>query len=256
MAEMNSVLMLSRQLSLGSVCPANIFQYHNHQDQQTITGKWRLKMVPRHAMVVINSSESYRPTEKAQTGAGLSPIRSVHVTTGQGAEAEEHESLGSSVAIFEKFQASEGRVVECNSRGCKPVFEDEDEDEEESEVQGNGNWPRSENVMGILQSRIKAYHAKCDEEQVTDANSNFYKEFAEYVSIIWMQTTLAHKYYIKALEIQPSNLQLLTEYAEFVLKELKNPQKAEEIYEIALRECPEDVQVLGSYASFLWQTDE
>eukprot|EP01018_Ginkgo_biloba_P002225 Gb_14534 [translate_table: standard] len=249
-----SVLMLSRQLSFGSVYQANNFQYHNYQDQRIIPGKWNLKAVTHHAVAVINSSENYRSTEKAQTGEGLSPIRSVHVTTGQDAEVEEHESLGSSVTMFEKFQASDGRVVECNSRGCKPVFEDEDEDE--LEVQSNCNWPCSENVMDILQSRIKAYHAKCDEEQLTDVNVNFYKEFAEYVSIIWMQISLAHKYYIKALEIEPSNPQLLTEYAEFVWKELRNPHKAEEIYEKAVQECPEDLQLLGSYASFLWQTDE
>ncbi|GLJ30314.1 hypothetical protein SUGI_0599710 [Cryptomeria japonica] len=112
----------------------------------------------------------------------------------------------------------------------------------------------------ILQSRIRDYHMRCDdseeeEEEFHDGEAHFYKDFAAYLSRVWMESSLAEKYYRKAMEIQPCNWHLLRKYAEFAWDELGNPKKAKEIYEYALQEHPEDVKLLGSYAFFLWKVD-
>lgn len=117
-----------------------------------------------------------------------------------------------------------------------------------------------------LQGRMKAYRAKCDCQVLDEGVSTdqaFYREFAEYVSSVWLHKDLARKYYEKALtQIEmdgscSSNAgELMAEYAQFQWKALGNDEEANRIFENAVRTYPEDVLLLGCYASFLWESSD
>jgi hypothetical protein len=117
-----------------------------------------------------------------------------------------------------------------------------------------------------VQGRMQAYRSKCHRQVLDEGVSMdraFYREFAEYVSSVWLHKDLARKYYQKALTQMEMNASstskaggLMAEYAEFLWKAFGNGEEANRVFENAVREYPEDVQLLGSYASFLWELSE
>jgi len=118
-----------------------------------------------------------------------------------------------------------------------------------------------------VQSRMKAYRIKCEREAVYERvgmmGRAFYREFAAYVSSVWLHNDLARKYYRKALTQMEMDASctgnpggLMAEYAEFVWKALGNGEEANRVYANAVKDYPEDVQLLGSYASFLWELSD
>lgn len=115
-------------------------------------------------------------------------------------------------------QAAVGRV-ECNSRGCRPIF----------------------------------YH----ETAGLDARSktHFPKEFSEFLNAVWMETGAAQNYFEVAVEANPLDPKLLCEYASFSWKLQHNTDKAEDLYKQALEAAPDDADIIASYALFLWQSD-
>eukprot|EP01018_Ginkgo_biloba_P002222 Gb_19722 [translate_table: standard] len=239
---MAETLLLSGQLPFVSALQTNVSSHAWQSDQLAIKrGYFAHKSSLNSQCPVLVSSSGGIYSEDLSVRSHAASV--VHVTTC--GHEEEHFSC------LEKFEAAANFLrVECNGRGCKPVFE------EDLVLNGDENWVCSENSSEILQSRVKAYHKRCQEEKDLGERGHFYRDFAEYLNEVWMQRDLAQKYYEKGLESDPRDPQLLQRYAEFVWGELGNAEKAEEIYAKAVQEYPEDAEVLGSYASFLWQTDK
>lgn len=126
--------------------------------------------------------------------------------------------------------------------------------------------PRHFLVNDELHGRMKSYRAKCDRQVLDEGvctDQAFFRQFAEYVSSVWLNKDLARKYYQKALtQIEmdascSSNAgEVMAEYAQFQWKAFGNDEEANRIFENAVRNYPEDVLLLGSYASFLWELSD
>ena len=119
---------------------------------------------------------------------------------------------------FFETQAAVGRV-ECNSRGCRPIFDDETFE---------------------VDARSKTH---------------FPKEFAEFLNVVWKEKGAAQNYFEVAVEANPLDSKLLCEYASFSWKLQHDADKAEDLYKQALEVAPNDADIIASYALFLWQSD-
>ncbi|KAL2652204.1 hypothetical protein R1flu_020332 [Riccia fluitans] len=143
--------------------------------------------------------------------------------------------------------ASVGRV-ECNNRGCRPVYDDEDI------VEGRG---KEEVEFSSLETRAAVYATR---SQTRDMEIrpyiNFPSDFAEFLSEVWLEKSYASKYFELALKKNPNDGKTLLQYAEFAWKTLGDLDKADELFTRALEELPHDCDARALYALFLWQSDE
>lgn len=138
-----------------------------------------------------------------------------------GVEGARSASLATTRAVLQgsfETQAAVGRV-ECNSRGCRPIFDHE------------------------------------SVEKATRSTTQFPKEFAEFLNDVWTERGAAQKYFEVAVEANPSDSKLLCAYASFSWKLQHDADKAENLYKQALEAAPNDADIIASYALFLWQSD-
>ncbi|GLJ23859.1 hypothetical protein SUGI_0453360 [Cryptomeria japonica] len=135
--------------------------------------------------------------------------------------------------------------VEYTNLGYRPVLSDD-----LSSATLPYGWLPYEQATRILNARIEKYRG-----MELDPDRHFDRDFARYLSKVWMQKDLAEKYYERALAMEPWNPRLLVEYAVFSWVLMGNEEKADELFDAALQKDPHDPIILGSYAFFLWQRE-
>lgn len=144
--------------------------------------------------------------------------------------------------------ASVGRV-ECNSRGCRPIYDDNNR----TLVVGRDD----EEEFSSLETRAAVYAARSlTKDMEIRPTVSFPLDFAEFLNEVWMEKTTATKYFEIALKKSPNDGKLLLQYAQFAWKVLGDLDKADELFARALEDAPNDADAHAIYALFLWQTDE
>nr|PNR36506.1 hypothetical protein PHYPA_022357 [Physcomitrium patens] len=159
------------------------------------------------------------------------------------------ETAGAALQGSFESVAAVGRV-ECNSRGCRPIFDDALEP-----VAFRDGWLAHDDTPDVLASRTAVFHGSRSGGLDIGRKTHLPKEFAEFLNEMWMENGSAEKYFEFAVRSNPLDSKLLCEYACFSWKTLNNADKAEELYKQALEVAPEDADVMASYALFLWQSD-
>ncbi|KAL3699722.1 hypothetical protein R1sor_017744 [Riccia sorocarpa] len=145
--------------------------------------------------------------------------------------------------------ASVGRV-ECNSRGCRPVY-----DEDQTAVKGRGE--EQEDEFSSIETRAAVYSARSlTRDMEIRPYINFPLDFAEFLNEVWLEKSYASKYFELALKKNPNDGKTLLQYAEFAWKTLGDLDKADELFTRALEELPHDSDALALHSLFLWQSDE
>lgn len=140
------------------------------------------------------------------------------------------------VMSFELAEADVGRV-ECNGKGCRPVYEDDTALSMAYPVHHQDSW-------GLFPS-----HAEVQikiEPQIT----------GEHLGLNYRSGAMTRSSFEGAMQEVSHDLQHLSEFAVFLWKSLGDVDKAEELYQEALVADPDDTDVLASYANFLWQCDQ
>ncbi|KAG6553905.1 hypothetical protein Mapa_004822 [Marchantia paleacea] len=144
--------------------------------------------------------------------------------------------------------ASVGRV-ECNSRGCRPIYDDNNR----TLVVGRDD----EEEFSSLETRAAVYAARSlTKDLEIRPTVSFPLDFAEFLNEVWMEKTTATKYFEIALKKSPNDGKVLLQYAQFAWKVLGDLDKADELFARALEDAPNDADAHATYALFLWQTDE
>lgn len=140
-------------------------------------------------------------------------------------------------------EADVGRV-ECNGKGCRPVYEEEPRflsvaypvhDEASS---WSGGFPSHADL-----------HIKIQPQVPREAKRGRQGRFLN-------QTAATTRSFEVALQDASHDSQHLSDFAVFSWKSLGDMDKVEELYQEALDASPDDTDILASYASFLWQCDE
>eukprot|EP00271_Cylindrocystis_brebissonii_P014521 TRINITY_DN35895_c0_g1_i1.p1 TRINITY_DN35895_c0_g1~~TRINITY_DN35895_c0_g1_i1.p1 ORF type:complete len:328 (-),score=22.22 TRINITY_DN35895_c0_g1_i1:27-1010(-) len=181
----------------------------------------------------------------AQSGAGLMESRG----SGGASSYWEHQGGCGPVASLERSYVTDAAIgrVECNSKGCRPVFFSE----EECDVSCN-HWFAPELSAG------ESCHPGDSEPS---AGLKFAPRYSQsYAALHPIDTSRAEKehrvhqrcWYEAAVAQGPFDTALLTQYAKFAWNELRDAKKAEELFKQAIEGSPSNAEALASYALFLW----
>ncbi|CAI7761094.1 unnamed protein product [Closterium sp. NIES-54] len=168
-----------------------------------------------------------------------------------------------SMAWNEPFFLAEASVglVECNSRGCRPVFRQpwspEVTDSGRSGTDGHASPGPCSSLDGAeIQGRAVAFRQRLEKNaESSKGRPSLPTEFAEFVNEVWMETVTAEKYFRDAMRRSPYDVRLLTSFAQFSWQRLHNKTQAEDLFQKALNESPDNSDALASYALFLWESE-
>jgi hypothetical protein len=162
----------------------------------------------------------------------------------------ESTQLSSSQSTFE----AKAGLVECGSRGCRPIF-DEIKEEDYHSLRDE-DWGDDE-ALRQLAARAASYTERRtvrDLEMCPDIS--FPLDFAEFVNDVWHEKSTATKYFHIAMKRNPNDANMLLRYAQFTWRTLGDLDKADELFARAVEESQNDTDVHAAYALFLWQTEE
>ncbi|GJP34916.1 hypothetical protein CLOM_g19394 [Closterium sp. NIES-68] len=156
-------------------------------------------------------------------------------------------------------EASAG-LVECNNRGCRPVFRKQ----WAPEVTDSGRSGADGHALGSclaldgaeIEGRATAFRQRQEmSAQSSKGRPSLPTEFAEFVNEVWVETVTAEKYFRDAMRRSPYDVRLLTSFAQFSWQRLHNKSQAEDLFQKALSESPDNSDALASYALFLWESE-
>eukprot|EP00897_Mesotaenium_endlicherianum_P002472 jgi/Mesen1/2252/ME000153S01480 len=158
----------------------------------------------------------------------------------------------STVASLERSYVTEAVVgrVECNSKGCRPILDDD----ADLDLPSDEDWLFRHDASDVLETRTALYHSRTASPEARQ-EGQFSMDFAQFLDRVWLEKDAAQKYFEAALLRAPHDIKLLTVYAEFTWKELRDIEGAECLYRRAMAEVPDCAEALASYAFFCWQRE-
>ncbi|CAI7855674.1 unnamed protein product [Closterium sp. NIES-54] len=164
-------------------------------------------------------------------------------------------------------------IVECTSKGCRPVLMPPSQPAVEpspssfvsfpsASESSPSTYPASYSLGSLatgascMEERAATYHRHQERRQAeVTGRPSFKTEFAEFVNEVWVEPSTADKYYRSAMRQSPYDIRLLTSYAQFSWKQLHDKDQAENLYQKAIQESPDNSDALASYALFLWESE-
>eukprot|EP00850_Spirogloea_muscicola_P009535 SM000053S17492 [mRNA] locus=s53:737290:737847:- [translate_table: standard] len=153
------------------------------------------------------------------------------------------------------MQAAVGRV-ECNSKGCRPIYDDDDDQSPAPSGCADSPWQSAMEGADELESKRAAYQTRCAVRDAEVGGAHPYSvDYALFLNEVWQEKASAENHFEGAIRRSPFDARLLLGYAHFCWKTLGDATKAEHMYRRAMKEAPDSAEVLASYALFLWQSE-
>eukprot|EP00475_Leptophrys_vorax_P010915 TRINITY_DN17465_c0_g1_i1.p1 TRINITY_DN17465_c0_g1~~TRINITY_DN17465_c0_g1_i1.p1 ORF type:complete len:283 (-),score=-15.65 TRINITY_DN17465_c0_g1_i1:406-1254(-) len=153
-------------------------------------------------------------------------------------------------------------LVECTSRGCRPVFRPRATSRQQSEGNVATETPEADSSAASpldgaeMEGRAVAYRERQERYSMGSLGpASLPTEIAEFVNEVWVEPVTAEKYYRDAIRQSPYDVRLLTSFAQFSWRRLRDKVQAEDLYKKALNESPQNSDALASYALFLWESE-
>eukprot|EP00963_Diacronema_lutheri_P004535 scaffold346_cov347-Pavlova_lutheri.AAC.18 len=174
--------------------------------------KWQMPSVPRHFLnQSILDSKQFHPPSKTVTKEN-----DVHL-----------------------FFTASGQLVECTSRGCRPVLS-------RTATQTGG-------ASGGVDDTAECYESALQEDP---HNVEILYKYGKFLCESRNNYAKGKVLLQQALKIAPYNAEILAEFARLLWERENDRNKASEVYERAVAADPDNCYVLASYASFLWKSEQ
>lgn len=137
------------------------------------------------------------------------------------------------------FFTASGQLVECTSRGCRPVLS-------QTATQTGG-------ASGGVDDTAERYESALQEDP---HNVEILYKYGKFLCESRNNYAKGKVLLQQALKIAPYNAEILAEFARLLWEQENDRNKASEVYERAVAADPDNCYVLASYASFLWKSEQ
>mmetsp|Transcript_7609 Transcript_7609/g.46921 ORF Transcript_7609/g.46921 Transcript_7609/m.46921 type:complete len:240 (-) Transcript_7609:858-1577(-) len=176
------------------------------------TSKWKVPLLPNNLLNRSSlDSKQFHPPSKSTTKE-----KDVHL-----------------------FFTASGQLVECTSRGCRPVL--------------SSTTTQSSGKSDVLDDTAESYETALGEDP---HNVQILYKYGKFLCENQNNYAKGKVLLQQALKIAPCNAEILAEYARLLWERENDRKKASEVYERAVEADPENCYVLASYASFLWKSEQ
>lgn len=174
--------------------------------------KWRVPLLPNNLLNQnVLDSKQFHPSSKSTTKE-----KDVHL-----------------------FFTASGQLVECTSRGCRPVL--------------SSATTQSSGKNDVLDDTADSYETALQEDP---HNVQILYKYGKFLCESRNNYAKGKTLLQQALKIAPCNAEILAEYARLLWERENDRKKASEVYERAVEADPDNCYVLASYASFLWKSEQ